>query len=145
MRSSHSPTIRSRYDYFYSSMSPELSGTNLYDNQNQSLFGDPVTRSTDFLETLDNHLSGERRRRRNSQLSSECIKKNVFMNDYIDSQNNEHRSQMSPNYVKNTSISPDNPMESTFHDDYNRDSKRRSRCFSSSFTDELRANLDAFE
>lgn len=149
MRSSHSPTIRSRYDYFHAPMSPELSGSNLYDNQNQSLFGDPVSRSTDFLETLDNHLyGGERRRRRSSQLSSsDCMNKNAFMNDYIESQNNnEHRLQMPPNYVKNTSsTSPNSVIDSTFHDDYQCDAKRRSRCFSSSFTDELRANLDPFE
>lgn len=62
MRSSHSPTIRSRYDYYYSSMSPASSAANFYDNQNQSLFGDPVPPSTDFLETLDNHLYGTLRR-----------------------------------------------------------------------------------
>lgn len=65
MRSSHSPTIRSRYDYYYSSMSPASSTANFYDNQNQSLFGDPVPPATDFLETLDNHLYGSLRRSSN--------------------------------------------------------------------------------
>lgn len=64
MRSSqtHSPSVRSRYDYYYSTLSPGSSAANFYDNQNLSLFGDPVPPATDFLETLDNHLYGSFRR-----------------------------------------------------------------------------------
>lgn len=43
-------------------MSPGSTAANYYDNQNQSLFGDPVPPATDFLETLDNHLYGSLRR-----------------------------------------------------------------------------------
>lgn len=84
MRSSHSPTIRSRYDYYYSSMSPASSAANFYDNQNQSLFGDPVPPSTDFLETLDNHLYGSLRR------SSSIVPNtasDVFIDDFLAAQN----------------------------------------------------------
>lgn len=62
MRSTHSPSVRSRYDYYYSTLSPGSSAANFYDNQNLSLFGDPVPPATDFLETLDNHLYGSFRR-----------------------------------------------------------------------------------
>lgn len=62
MRSTQSPSLRSRYDYYYSTLSPGSSAANFYDNQNLSLFGDPVPPATDFLETLDNHLYGSFRR-----------------------------------------------------------------------------------
>ena len=58
MRSTQSPSLRSRYDYYYSALSPGSSAVNFYENQNLSLFGDPVPPATDFLETLDNHLYG---------------------------------------------------------------------------------------
>lgn len=63
MRSHLSPTLRSRHDYYYSTLSPASSAANFYENQNLSLFGDPVPPATDFLETLDNHLYGRFRRR----------------------------------------------------------------------------------
>lgn len=62
MRSNLSPSLRSRYDYYYSTLSPASSATNFYENQNLSLFGDPVPPATDFLETLDSHLYGSFRR-----------------------------------------------------------------------------------
>lgn len=157
MRSSHSPTIRSRYDYYYSSMSPASSAANFYDNQNQSLFGDPVPPSNNFLETLDNHLYGSFRR--NSNLSSsECtagtgmgggvvpvavpapapipipLPNDAFIDDFMDAQNNAHHLHMSANKRK-SERSAVTPIDQRFN------SKRRS---SSSFSDEFRANLDAF-
>lgn len=62
MRSTQSPSLRSRYDYYYSTLSPGSSAANFYEHQNLSLFGDPVPPATDFLETLDNHLYGSFRR-----------------------------------------------------------------------------------
>lgn len=155
MRSSHSPTIRSRYDYYYSSMSPASSAANFYDNQNQSLFGDPVPPSNNFLETLDNHLYGSFRR--NSNLSNSeygagtggvvgigmaptpvsapiPITNDAFIDDFMDAQNNAHHLHMSANKRK-SERSAVTPVDQLF------DSKRRS---SSSFSDEFRANLDAF-
>lgn len=139
MRSSHSPTIRSRYDYYYSSMSPASSAANFYDNQ--SLFGDPVAPSTDFLETLDNHLYGSFRR--GSNVSSEYANNDAFMDDFMDAQNNAHRLHLSGHRVKDLpapSPSP-SPSVSTFRNQNQFDPKRRSI---SSFSDEFRANLDAF-
>lgn len=60
MRSTHSPSLRSRYDYYYTN--PPAATTNYFDNQNGSLFGDPVPPSTGFIENLDNHLYGSLRR-----------------------------------------------------------------------------------
>lgn len=139
MRSSHSPTIRSRYDYYYSSMSPASSAANFYDNQNQSLFGDPVPPSTDFLETLDNHLYGSFRR--GSKRSSDaCVNNEAFIDDFMDAQNNAHRLYMSAHRKKDRSAPPHE--DSTFRNELRYDvPKKRS---SSSFTDEFRANLDAF-
>lgn len=66
MRSTqHSPSLRSRYDYYYSSptsTSTATVATNFYENQHASLFGDPVPPSTGFLENLDNHLYGSFKR-----------------------------------------------------------------------------------
>lgn len=166
MRSSHSPTIRSRYDYYYSSMSPASSAANFYDNQNQSLFGDPVPPSNNFLETLDNHLYGFRR---NSSIPTTTnnseyavgpgvvggrgvgmasssggdsgmapaaipVPNDAFIEDFMDAQNNAHHLHMSANKRK-SERSAVTPVDQLF------DSKRRS---SSSFSDEFRANLDAF-
>lgn len=139
MRSSHSPTIRSRYDYYYSSMSPASSAANFYDNQNQSLFGDPVPPSTDFLETLDNHLYGSFRRP--SNISSECTTTNdAFIDDFMDAQNNAHRLRLSAKRKQDRSA-PSPTVDSTFRDEFRTDAKRRS---SSSFSDEFRANLHTF-
>lgn len=155
MRSSHSPTIRSRYDYYYSSMSPASSAANFYDNQNQSLFGDPVPPSNNFLETLDNHLYGSFRRNSSSiPPSSEfagggtgmvgdrgsmasaaiAVPNDAFIDDFMDAQNNAHHLHMSGNKRKSERPAV-TPVDQLF------DSKRRS---SSSFSDEFRANLDAF-
>lgn len=138
MRSSHSPTIRSRYDYYYSSlsMSPVSSAANFYDNQNQSLFGDPVPPSNDFLETLDNHLYGSLRRKSiTSPNASES-----FIDDFMFAQNNAHRLNMTTSTaagrVKDRSAPPG---DTTVRDQFRYDVKRRS---SSSFSDEFRANLD---
>lgn len=60
MRSTNSSSLRSRYDYYYSSPTSATStaATNYYENQHASLFGDPVPPSTGFLENLDSHLYG---------------------------------------------------------------------------------------
>lgn len=137
MRSSHSPTIRSRYDYYYSSMSPASSAATFYDNQNQSLFGDPVPPSTNFLETLDNHLYGSFRR--GSNVSSECVNNDAFIDDFMDAQNNAHRLYLSGNRAKDRSAP--SPSDSTFQNDIRSNAKRRA---SSSFSNEFRANLDTF-
>lgn len=91
MRSSHSPSIRSRYDYYYSALSPGSSAANFYDNQNLSLFGDPVPPATDFLETLDNHLYGSFRRNssgdgtfKNASVPVEIVSRPVpYSRDYV--------------------------------------------------------------
>lgn len=152
MRSSHSPTIRSRYDYYYSSMSPASSAANFYDNQNQSLFGDPVPPHTDFLETLDNHLYGSFRRGSSnavpmrSPAAIECTNE-AFIDDFMDAQNSAHRLQMSAKHhhhsrsSKDRSAPPAGQGDSAFRDEFRFDNKRRS---SSSFSDEFRANLDRY-
>lgn len=107
MRSSHSPTIRSRYDYYYSSMSPSSSAANFYDNQNQSLFGDPVPPSTDFLETLDNHLYGSLRRSSSLHHHNDNNTNNNI--NYID--NNHNQSQyihQNSNVKSNSAINLNN-------------------------------------
>lgn len=158
MRSSHSPTIRSRYDYYYSSMSPASSAANFYDNQNQSLFGDPVPPSNNFLETLDNHLYGSFRR--NSNLSnSECavgtvvgtmapspvpLPNDAFIDDFMTAQNSAHHLHMSANKRKSdrsATVTPVDGGSTAFRNEFRFDAKRRSN---SSFSDEFRANLDAF-
>lgn len=133
MRSSHSPTIRSRYDYYYSSMSPASSAANFYDNQNQSLFGDPVPPSTDFLETLDNHLYGSLRR--GSVASPHA--NDAFIDDFMQAQNSAHRLHIASGRAKDRSAPPG---DTAYRDEFRYDVKRRS---SSSFSDEFRANLDA--
>lgn len=143
MRSSHSPTIRSRYDYYYSSLSPASSAANFYDNQNQSLFGDPVPPVTDFIETLDNHLYGSFRR--GSTLSPITCSNDAFIEDFLVAQNKAHRLNMSakrksPQLASSSPI----PNDSMFqrNDEYRLSSgKRRSN---TSFSDEFRANLDTF-
>ncbi|XP_055314698.1 protein stum [Sitodiplosis mosellana] len=150
MRSSHSPTIRSRYDYYYSSMSPASSAANFYDNQNQSLFGDPITPSMDFLETLDNHLYGSFRRGSSHTVpvppaAVECTNE-AFIDDFMDAQNSAHRLQMSAKHHHHQRPSKDRsappaPGDSAFRDEFRFDNKRRS---SSSFSDEFRANLDTY-
>lgn len=130
MRSSHSPNIRSRYDYYYSSMSPASSAINFYDNQNQSLFGDPVPPSTDFLETLDNHLYGSFRK--NSTLE-QPTPSDTFIEDFIAAQN---RLRIQSGRDKTNNNKP-------YHTDYqNTDHNRQSI---SSYSDELlRANEEVF-
>lgn len=142
MRSSHSPTIRSRYDYYYSSMSPASTAANFYDNQNQSLFGDPVPPSTDFLETLDNHLYGSLRR---SSSVAPNTASDVFIDDFLAAQN---RLRIVPagghgSRIHTSTTTP--PMVSSFdaisryeYDAYN----PNRRPSSSSYSDELRANAN---
>lgn len=146
-------------------MSPASSAANFYDNQNQSLFGDPVPPSNNFLETLDNHLYGSFRRNSsiptNPTANSERamgtggvvvgggmasggggamapaaipVPNDAFIEDFMDAQNNAHHLHMSANKRK-SERSAVTPVDQLF------DSKRRS---SSSFSDEFRANLDAF-
>lgn len=92
MRSQLSPSLRSRYDYYYSSMSPASSAVNYYENQNQSLFGDPVPPSIDFLESLDSHLYGSLRR--SSLLSNSTV---LTDNQHSkNNNNNNHRQQYQP-------------------------------------------------
>lgn len=120
-------------------MSPASSAANFYDNQNQSLFGDPVPPSTDFLETLDNHLYGSFRRTSNLSTSDGAPSNDAFIDDFMDAQNNAHRLHMSAKRQKDRSAP--SPGDSTFRDEFRFDAKRRS---SSSYSDEFRANLDAF-
>lgn len=127
MRSSHSPTIRSRYDYYYSSMSPVSSAANFYDNQNQSLFGDPVPPSTDFLETLDNHLYGQLRRESISHSNS------LFLDDFMAAQNRGHHLPILPAPRLNDYRQP-------LPSDPARDDLKRHS--SSSYSDEFNNNLD---
>lgn len=131
MRSSHSPTIRSRYDYYYSSMSPVSSAANFYDNQNQSLFGDPVPPSTDFLETLDNHLYGHLRRESVSNHNS------LFLDDFMAVQSRVHHLGPVPSTRLNDYHQP-LPSDS-IRDDFEVSLKRR---LSSSYSDEFNNNLD---
>lgn len=70
-------------------MSPASSAANFYDNQNQSLFGDPVPPATDFLETLDNHLYGSLRR--NPNVYNNNNNNNVIGNQHT---NNNHISRI---------------------------------------------------
>lgn len=147
MRSSHSPTIRSRYDYYYSSMSPASSAAAFYDNQN-SLFGDPVQPSNNFLETLDNHLYGSFRRNSNVSCSESTIvptttvpiPNDAFIDDFMDAQNSAHHLHMSGTKRPKPHRSAVTPIDSD-STIFRNDAKRRS---SSSFSDEFRANLDAF-
>lgn len=125
MRSSHSPNIRSRYDYYYSSMSPASSAINFYDNQNQSLFGDPVPPSTDFLETLDNHLYGSFRK---NSLLGQPAPSDTFIEDFIAAQNR----------LRIQSGRAATGGDRSFRPDYQNDHNRQS---SSSYSDDLlRAN-----
>lgn len=134
-------------------MSPASSAANFYDNQNQSLFGDPVPPSTDFLETLDNHLYGSFRRGSSTHPNAsgpttgaiECTN-DAFIDDFMDAQNSAHRLQMSakhhrPAKAKDRSAPPAAAGDSAFRDEFRFDNKRRS---SSSFSDEFRANLDTY-
>lgn len=156
MRSSHSPTIRSRYDYYYSSMSPASSAANFYDNQN-SLFGDPVQPSNNFLETLDNHLYGSFRRQSHQPCGDYGVgtdaavpatvpaPNDAFIDDFMNAQNSAHHLHMSakkrPNKPNRSAVTPIGCDSTAFRNEHRFDAKRRS---SSSFSDEFRANLDAF-
>lgn len=144
MRSTHSPTIRSRYDYYYSSMSPASSAANFYDNQNQSLFGDPVPPSTDFLETLDNHLYGSFRRGSNIPLPiNECANNDAFIDDFMDAQNSGHKLRMSAKHRQKDRSAPCGDGSTTFRDEFRFDNNNKRRS-SSSYSDEFRANLETY-
>lgn len=118
-------------------MSPASSAATFYDNQNQSLFGDPVPPSTDFLETLDNHLYGSFRRGPNVN-TTDCSN-DAFIDDFMDAQNSGHRLQMSAKHRTHDRSAP--LRDSTYRNEFRYDNKRRS---SSSFSDEFRANLDTY-
>lgn len=150
MRSSHSPTIRSRYDYYYSSMSPASSAANFYDNQNQSLFGDPVPPSTDFLETLDNHLYGSLRRSSSIQTNTAS---DVFIDDFIAAQNRlrtqsghvprQHGSIAAASTTTPASIPMPSSSDLSARYDYDAYEPNR-RPPSSPYSDQLRANGEMF-
>lgn len=150
MRSSHSPTIRSRYDYYYSSMSPASSAANFYDNQNQSLFGDPVPPSTDFLETLDNHLYGSLRRSSSIQPNTAS---DVFIDDFIAAQNRlrtqsghgprQHGSIVAASTTTPASIPMPSSSDVSARYDFDAYEPNR-RPPSSPYSDELRANGEMF-
>lgn len=139
MRSALSPTLRSRYDYYYSAMSPASTATNFYENQNQSLFGDPVPPATDFLETLDNHLYGSLRRG-SSALSSTNV--TSFLPELprpvpIGGNHLGPKTGTETNNIQRIPLTDRRDSNETFYS-YNR---KRS---SSSFSDDFRANLDNF-
>lgn len=138
MRSTLSPTLRSRYDYYYSAMSPASTASNFYENQNQSLFGDPVPPATDFLETLDNHLYGSLRRGSSALTSNNAS----FLPELprpvpIGGNHLGHISGTETNNVQRIPLTDRRDSNETFYS-YNR---KRS---SSSFSDDFRANLDNF-
>lgn len=56
-----SSSLRSRYDYYYSVTSPQSTALNYYDNQEASLFGDPVppcSSSSGFSDSFNSSLLG---------------------------------------------------------------------------------------
>lgn len=131
-------------------MSPASSAANFYDNQNQSLFGDPVPPSTDFLETLDNHLYGSLRR------SSSIIPNtasDVFIDDFIAAQNRlraqsgrgprNHSSSAVALTTTPASIPIASSSDVSTRYDFDAYEPNR-RPPSSSYSDELRANREIF-
>lgn len=138
MRSTLSPTLRSRYDYYYSAMSPGSTATNFYENQNQSLFGDPVPPATDFLETLDNHLYGSLRRGSSALASTNAS----FLPELprpvpIGGNHLGSKSGAETNNVQRIPLTDRRDSNETFYS-YNRNRTN------SSFSDDFRANLDNF-
>lgn len=138
MRSTLSPTLRSRYDYYYSAMSPASTATNFYENQNQSLFGDPVPPATDFLETLDNHLYGSLRRG-SSALTSSNVSFLPELPRPVPIGGN-HLGPMPGTENKNIQRIPLTDRRDSNETFYSYNRKRSS----SSFSDDFRANLDNF-
>ncbi len=139
MRSTLSPTLRSRYDYYYSAMSPASTATNFYENQNQSLFGDPVPPATDFLETLDNHLYGSLRRGSSALASNnvpflpELQRPAPIGGNHLGPKSGTE----SNNNFQRIPLTDRRDSNETFYS-YNRNRS------SSSFSDDFRANLDNF-
>lgn len=128
MRSTHSPSLRSRYDYYYTN--PPAVATNYFDNQNGSLFGDPVPPSTGFIENLDNHLYGSLRRNSLKKTSNNNL---LDISGYpraypIDSGLDTVRGS--------SGISSPNVIGESIYSDFNR--------ASTAITNEFRANLDNF-
>lgn len=129
MRSTHSPSLRSRYDYYYTNP-PAVATTNYFDNQNGSLFGDPVQPSTGFIENLDNHLYGSLRRNSLKKSSNNNL---LDISGYpraypIDSGLDTVRGS--------SGISSPNVIGESIYNDFNR--------ASTAITNEFRANLDNF-
>lgn len=139
MRSTLSPTLRSRYDYYYSAMSPASTATNFYENQNQSLFGDPVPPATDFLETLDSHLYGTLRRG-SSALTSNNASFLPELPRPVPIGGNHFNGPISGKETSNIQRIPLTDRRDSNETFYSYNRKRSS----SSFSDDFRANLDNF-
>lgn len=140
MRSTLSPTLRSRYDYYYSAMSTASTATSFYENQNQSLFGDPVPPATDFLETLDSHLYGSLRRGSSTTFASNNVPILPELQRPVPIGGNHMGPKSGTetnNYIQRIPLTDRRDSNETFYS-YNR---KRS---SSSFSDDFRANLDNF-
>ncbi|KAJ6647549.1 Protein stum [Pseudolycoriella hygida] len=138
MRSTLSPTLRSRYDYYYSAISPGSTAINFYEHQNQSLFGDPVPPATDFLETLDSHLYGSLRRSSSALTSNNAS----FLPELprpvpIGGNHLAPITGTETNNVQRIPLTDRRDSNETF---FSYDRKRSS----SSFSDDFRANLDNF-
>lgn len=134
MRSTHSPSLRSRYDYYYTNP-PTATTTNYFDNQNGSLFGDPVPPSTGFIENLDNHLYGSLRRNSLKKTSNNNL---LDISGYpraypLDSGLDTIRGSSG---IRSSGISSPNVIGESIYSDFNR--------ASTAITNEFRANLDNF-
>lgn len=152
MRSQLSPSLRSRYDYYYSSMSPASSAVNYYENQNQSLFGDPVPPSTDFLESLDSHLYGSLRRGSTFFAEHQFVRPPQQQQQQL-SHLSHHQPQSTTafveNYLRNSNSTGSDslgrnmpPDERTVQDEsFYGGYRKRSN---SSYSDDIRSNLDSF-
>lgn len=135
MRSTHSPSLRSRYDYYYTNPPPAT--TNYFDNQNGSLFGDPVPPSTGFIENLDNHLYGSLRRNSLKKTSNNNL---LDISGYpraypLDSGLDTVRGSSGISSGNSTENRP-NVIGESIYGDFNR--------ASTAITNEFRANLDNF-
>ncbi|XP_063708768.1 protein stum [Culicoides brevitarsis] len=81
-----SSSLRSRYDYYYSISSPPLMSPacNYYDNQEASLFGDPVppapSTTSGFSDTFSSSLLGSFSRHIDPKLAISCEKADLWQN-----------------------------------------------------------------
>lgn len=157
MRSAQSPMLRSRFDYYYpppptTSITTTAAGVGVtptasqsyYDNQNASLFGDPVPPSTGYMENLDNHLYGSLRR---------FNQKPNILDDFTTSR---YFTPQNPNVISHIRENNNLTMDSSSGDD--RDIRGRpniigdsvygsnfhNRTNSASISNDFRANLDNF-